>query len=104
MEFEAFMVGKEVWLSVADRGPGIPRGEHEKIFQRFYRLERDRRSHVKGSGLGLAICKGIVEAHHGRIWVEDRKGGGSIFYIALPLPTAEAAEFDADGTQGVLVV
>jgi signal transduction histidine kinase len=104
IEIEAFMAGKEVWLSVADRGPGIPRSEHEKIFQRFYRLERDRRSHVKGSGLGLAICKGIVEAHRGRIWVEDRKGGGSIFYIALPLPTAEAAEFDADGTQGVLVV
>ncbi len=78
--------GTEVVIGVADRGPGIPLGEHEKIFQHFYRLDRDRRAHTKGSGLGLAICRGIVEAHGGRIWVEDRPGGGSIFRIALPLP------------------
>ncbi|TMD70646.1 MAG: hypothetical protein E6I97_19440, partial [Chloroflexi bacterium] len=41
---------------------------------------------TQGSGLGLAICRGIVQAHGGRIWVEDRPGGGSIFRIALPLP------------------
>lgn len=76
----------EVMIAVADHGPGIPPGEREKIFQRFYRLNRDKRAHTQGSGLGLAICRGIVEAHGGRIWVEDRPGGGSTFRIALPLP------------------
>ena len=72
-------------IMVSDRGPGIPAEEHEKIFQRFYRLNRDKRAHTQSSGLGLAICRGIVEAHGGRIWVEDRPGGGSKFCIALPL-------------------
>lgn len=76
----------EVMIAVADHGPGIPPGEREKIFQRFYRLNRDKRAHTQGSGLGLAICRGIVEAHGGRIWVEDRPGGGSTFRITLPLP------------------
>lgn len=76
----------EVMITVADQGPGIPPGEREKIFQRFYRLNRDKRAHTQGSGLGLAICRGIVEAHGGRIWVEDRPGGGSTFRITLPLP------------------
>jgi len=86
IKIEAKWTGTEVVIGVADRGPGIPLGEREKIFQHFYRLDRDRRTHTKGSGLGLAICRGIVEAHGGRIWVEDRPGGGSIFRIALPLP------------------
>jgi signal transduction histidine kinase len=83
---EASWTGSEVLIGVADRGPGIPSGERERIFQHFYRLDRDQRAHTQGSGLGLAICRGIVEAHNGRIWVEDRPGGGSIFLIALPLP------------------
>lgn len=83
---EAKWTGTEVLIEVADRGPGIPAAERERIFQHFYRLDREQRAHTKGSGLGLAICRGIVEAHSGRIWVEDRPGGGSIFRIALPLP------------------
>jgi signal transduction histidine kinase len=83
---EARWTGSEVLIEVADRGPGIPPGERERIFQHFYRLDRDQRAHTLGSGLGLAICRGIVEAHNGRIWVEDRPGGGCIFLIALPLP------------------
>lgn len=86
IKVEARWTGTEVLIGVADRGPGIPAGEHEKIFQHFYRLDRDHRAHTQGSGLGLAICRGIVQAHGGRIWVEDRPGGGSIFHIALPLP------------------
>jgi signal transduction histidine kinase len=86
IKVETRWTGTEVLIGVADRGPGIPSGEHEKIFQHFYRLDRDYRAHTQGSGLGLAICRGIVQAHGGRIWVEDRPGGGSIFYIALPLP------------------
>src|SRR5712691_11682381 len=86
LKVEARWTGTEVLIGVADHGPGIPADEHEKIFQHFYRLDRDHRAHTQGTGLGLAICRGIVQAHGGRIWVEDRPGGGSIFRIALPLP------------------
>ena len=86
IKVEARWTGTEVLIGVADQGPGIPAGEREKIFQHFYRLGRDHRAHTQGSGLGLAICRGIVQAHGGRIWVEDRPGGGSVFLIALPLP------------------
>ena len=86
IKVESDWTGSEVLIRIADRGPGIPLGEREKIFQHFYRLDRDRKSHTQGSGLGLAICQGIVQAHGGRIWVEDRSGGGSIFCVALPLP------------------
>ena len=88
IRLESNWTGNEVMIRIADRGPGIPTGEREKIFQHFYRLDRDRKSHTQGSGLGLAICRGIVQAHGGRIWVEDRPGGGSIFCIALPLPSS----------------
>ncbi len=92
---ETSWTGSEVLIGVADRGPGIPPEEHEKIFQHFYRLNRDIRTHTQGSGLGLAICQGIVQAHGGRIWVEDRPGGGSVFRIALPLPTADRLVLEA---------
>jgi signal transduction histidine kinase len=91
---ETHIVGNEVHISVADRCAGIPKEEHERIFQRFYRLNKDRQSHTKGTGLGLSICRGIVEAHSGRMWVEDRAGGGCVFIIALPLPTADLTGFD----------
>ncbi len=90
IKLESDWVESEVLIRIADRGPGIPPGEREKIFQHFYRLDRDRKSHTQGSGLGLAICRGIVQAHGGRIWVEERPGGGSIFCIALPLPSSNS--------------
>ncbi len=92
---EASWTGSEVLIGVADWGPGIPAGERERIFQHFYRLDRDQRAHTQGSGLGLAICRGIVEAHNGRIWVEDRPGGGSVFLIALPLPPPDPTAIEA---------
>jgi signal transduction histidine kinase len=73
-------------IGVADRCAGIPAEEREKIFQHFYRLPKDQRGTAQGSGLGLAICRGIIEAHGGRIWVEDRPEGGCIFRFTLPLP------------------
>ncbi|MCE1255073.1 MAG: ATP-binding protein [Anaerolineae bacterium] len=75
---------REILIRVCDRGPGIPTEEHEKIFQYFYRLNREQQMRTPGSGLGLAICRGIMEAHGGRIWVEERHGGGSIFCVELP--------------------
>lgn len=77
-----------VAISVADRGPGIPEREREKIFEKFYRSPHTRR-HVTGSGLGLAISKEILEAHGGDISVEGGAEGGSVFTITLPLNAPE---------------
>ncbi len=80
--------GDAVVLSVEDEGIGIPPEDLDRIFERFYRVRRDR-GHVTGIGLGLAICKHIVEAHGGRIWVESEQGRGTCFYVSLPLVQEE---------------
>jgi PAS domain S-box-containing protein len=72
-----------VVVSVADEGPGIPALELEKIFDRLYRVAGRPAKH-KGNGLGLYICRGIVQAHGGRIWVESQAGHGATFHFALP--------------------
>ncbi len=74
-------------LWVADHGPGIPRGEHEKIFERFYRLGSELRRETQGVGIGLSVVKHIVEAHGGRVRVKSDVGKGSRFTIELPLTT-----------------
>lgn len=74
---------KEVWVSVADRGLQIPGEDLERIFDKFYRLHSP--SQVSGTGLGLAICKGIIEAHGGRIWAANNPAGGVIITFILPL-------------------
>ena len=84
--------GNEVVMSIADRGPGIPFADREHVFDKFYRvLGNVRNPHypTSGSGLGLAVCKGLVEAHGGRIWTEPRVGGGAVFLVTLPIGTAE---------------
>jgi two-component system phosphate regulon sensor histidine kinase PhoR len=72
-------------LSVTDRGPGIPVSEHERIFERFYRLGSELRRETEGVGIGLSIVKHIVKAHGGRIIVESELGKGSRFIIELPM-------------------
>lgn len=79
-----------VHIEVADRGPGIPAHLHERVFEKFFRVGGSRRT--SGSGLGLAICKAITELHDGRIWVEDRPGGGARFVVELPIGEAEPSE------------
>ena len=80
-----FIVGRlrsgEVEIEVADRGPGIPATERDRIFEKFYRAS----SEGGGAGLGLTICRGIVVAHGGRIWVEDQEAGGASFRFTLPI-------------------
>jgi len=71
----------QVIAYVADRGPGLPPGEEESVFRKFYRGG----GASGGIGLGLTICRGIVTAHGGRIWAENRPGGGAIFRISLPV-------------------
>ena len=71
---------------VADHGPGIPPEEHEKIFERFYRLGSELRRETQGVGIGLSIVKHIVAAHHGgRVLVAKPAGQGSRFTIELPI-------------------
>ncbi len=70
-----------VEVSIADRGPGIPAGEEQRIFDKFYRVNGVQ---VGGVGLGLAICRGIVMAHGGQLFVENREGGGAEFRFQLP--------------------
>jgi len=72
-------------LSVADRGDGIPEAELEQVFEPFYRGQNSKRRGIRGAGLGLAICRGIVEAHGGKIWVESVYGKATTFFLSLPL-------------------
>jgi two-component system, OmpR family, sensor histidine kinase KdpD len=75
-------------IAVIDRGSGISDDDLERIFDKFYRVQRSGipwRDNVGGTGLGLSICKGIVEAHGGRIWAENQAGGGLRVAFTLPL-------------------
>jgi signal transduction histidine kinase len=77
--------GGSLTISVRDPGVGIPPRELDKIFDRFHRVEGDLARRVSGTGLGLAICRGLVEAHGGRIWAESEAGVGSTFSFTLPI-------------------
>ena len=81
---KASQVDGDILLEVGDTGPGIPSDDLARVFERFFRGDRSRRS--GGTGLGLAIAKHVVEAHGGRIWVESegRAGRGAIFRFTLP--------------------
>jgi two-component system sensor histidine kinase KdpD len=83
-------VGAGVELRIVDHGPGIPQGEHERIFSHFYRLDNPARR-AGGTGLGLAICRGLLEAMGGHIWVETAPGGGAAFVLRLPAASGVAA-------------
>ncbi|MBV9173817.1 MAG: HAMP domain-containing protein [Chloroflexi bacterium] len=87
VELTASRIDAELDLVVADSGPGVPTQELERIFERFYRGEASRRREgavSTGAGLGLAIARGLVQAHHGRIWAERSRLGGLSIRIRLP--------------------
>lgn len=73
-----------VVLSVLDNGPGVPRRERRRIFERFYRIDDLLSRQVGGSGLGLAIVRHVAQAHGGRVRVANREEGGAVFSILLP--------------------
>ena len=76
-------------ISVSDRGPGLPEGDTEKVFEKFYRAANGR---AGGTGLGLTIAKGFVEAHHGKITARNRPEGGAEFAIYLPVDSESRSE------------
>jgi len=79
----------EVKVMVSDQGEGIPPHEKERIFERFYRVEKDRaKDGEEGFGLGLSIVKHLVEHHNGRLGVESELGRGATFFFTLPRKTA----------------
>lgn len=79
-----------VVISVKDEGPGIPKADQVRIFERFYKVDRARPRAGGGTGLGLSIARHIVNAHGGRTWVESEEGHGATFFVALPAGAAAA--------------
>ncbi len=88
IEISAVATAGSVRVDVADRGPGLPPGEEGRIFDKFYRAAGAGTQ--GGIGLGLTICRGIVTAHGGRIWAENRPGGGAVFRFTLPVTGGSA--------------
>jgi len=72
------------WVEVRDTGPGIPREDQDRVFERFYRVDKARSREQGGTGLGLSIVKHIVQLHGGRVWVTSEPGQGSTFRFEIP--------------------
>lgn len=83
--------GRALVLRVEDRGPGIPQGERERVFEPFYRGPAAERNETPGSGLGLSLVRHVVRAHGGSVRVEARAGGGTAFVVELPTLAASHA-------------
>ncbi len=83
LEIGAFEQDNAIILEIRDRGPGVPAGEEERIFEKFYRATSKG---VRGAGLGLPICRAVIEAHQGTILALPRPGGGTVFQIRLHKP------------------
>jgi signal transduction histidine kinase len=72
-----------IW--VEDLGPGVPADARARVWERFWRLERDRDSAVAGTGIGLAVVRELSTLHRGRSWCEEAEAGGARFVIELPM-------------------
>lgn len=90
VRISARRLGNEISIDFSDNGPGIPLGDQERIFERFYRVRKDRSRDAGGTGLGLSIVKSIVEAHGGRVAVDSTPGAGATFRVTLPASRAAA--------------
>jgi two-component system sensor histidine kinase KdpD len=93
VEVIATATDQNLTIEIADHGPGLPPGEEDRVFEKFFRGEQ---LVARGAGLGLAICRGIVRAHGGRIWAQNLPGGGVAFLFTLPLGATQPAPLPAD--------
>ncbi|MGA3262587.1 MAG: ATP-binding protein [Terracidiphilus sp.] len=93
----ARLLADEVKFSVRDFGPGIASEHLDRIFERFYRVDKARSRESGGTGLGLAIVKHIVEAHGGRVWAESELGKGATFHFTLPLASVPPGAHRVNG-------
>ncbi|MDD5039291.1 MAG: PAS domain S-box protein, partial [Dehalococcoidales bacterium] len=89
---EAKVADDKVVVTVADHGIGISAKDIKKLFDRFYQSDNVVSGQKKGTGLGLAICKGIIESHDGKIWIESKIGKGSRFSFSLPVSKCETVD------------
>lgn len=89
IRISAFRSGDLIALEVEDNGPGISRQDLDRIFERFYRVDKARSRELGGTGLGLSIVKHIVLAHKGKVEVRSRLNHGSVFTVTLPLANDE---------------
>jgi PAS domain S-box-containing protein len=80
--------GSRMRFSVGDRGLGIARAEHQRVFEKFYRIDPNMTRGIGGTGLGLYICRELVRMMRGRVWVDSREGEGSTFHVEIPLAEA----------------
>ncbi|MBV9390589.1 MAG: PAS domain-containing protein [Verrucomicrobia bacterium] len=85
ISIDAVVKGHEVIINVSDNGPGIPLSDQPHIFERFYRVQKDRSRDAGGTGLGLSIVKHTVQAHGGSVSVRSLPGSGASFTVVLPL-------------------
>jgi signal transduction histidine kinase len=76
--------GSEIIISISDTGIGIPEGKIQRIFERFYRVDRARSKATGGTGLGLSIVRHVAQNHGGRVTVESAPNEGSTFTVSLP--------------------
>jgi two-component system sensor histidine kinase KdpD len=97
VEITAVALDGMVRVDVADRGPGFEPGEETRIFEKFYRAPSG--AGTSGVGLGLTICRGIIMAHGGRIWAENRPEGGAVFRFTLPLSGPPRPAAPAEGEE-----
>jgi two-component system sensor histidine kinase KdpD len=97
IEIDVEQTKNTVCISVADRGPGIPLGAEERVFEKYYRVMGDRT--IPGMGIGLTLCKAIATLHGGTVSARNRDGGGAVFTFTLPVdgtpPTIEELAIDA---------
>ena len=80
----ASLVDNRVRVSVSDNGPGIEEKHHQRIFERFYRVDKGRSKYMGGTGLGLAIVKHLARSSGGDVGVTRSEMGGSLFWLTLP--------------------
>tara|TARA_B100000683_G_scaffold266524_1_gene298945 strand:+ start:5830 stop:7626 length:1797 start_codon:yes stop_codon:yes gene_type:complete len=92
IKIDAQLVADRIRISVADNGPGIEEKHHQRIFERFYRVDKGRSKYMGGTGLGLAIVKHLARSSGGDVGVSRSEMGGSMFWVTLPQPKSVPSE------------